>query len=411
MSRLFTAGSTVTPDTNPRQGSAIIGTNGERVQELISKQEAFQYNTGYVYACAHKNAMVVSASRLRMFVMNAEGSAKTIRPHVRLKGEEKRRMLQKATDSRVVGGVELDEIFDHPFLSLIREPYEMGTHQTLLANTQNGMELQGDSLWVITFNRYLGTPETIQVVPIDRVAIELKKNGSIKHYLVDIADGRKLRVPLENALHFKMPPSYDYFGTSPLTAASLSVKLFNNTLLYETALAKNSAVPSTLITYKDGHISVEDMKVMEHDWDSRLRGLNKRGGTKVVGENVDVSALALPPKDTLFLEGRKMQREDICAAFDTPITLFTSEANLASAKTAIDIYNLYGIAPRLQTLEQAINTKINTWYPEAGGRLFVVLENQMTLKDEAVRQNLVFTAFGQEIIDRDEARNLLNLGE
>jgi len=407
---LFSANRIVTPEGNTPHGFRLIGTNGASVNELIKKNEAFEYNTGYVYSCVNKNAMVISASRLRLFAMSSADSKGIRTPHLRLKGEDKARIAAKAVDSRIVGGIELDELFDHPFLDLMREPYEMGTYQQLLANTQTGQELQGDNLWVITFDPRLGTPDSVHSVPIHRVEIVLNKNGSIEHYLVNLGE-KKVIVPPKAALHFKMPPSYDYFGTSPLTAASLSTKLFNNTLIYETSLAENSAIPMTLIKYTGGTLSRDDTIQLESDWNSTMRGLRKTGRAKVMDEMFEVEQLALSPRELQFLAGRKMLREDICNVYGVPVTLFTSEANLASAKTAIDIYNLFAIEPRLQTLQQTINTRINEWYPEAGGRLFVVLENQVSLKDEAIRHNLVFTATAQEIITREEARHLLNLGE
>ena len=411
MRNAFSGNRILTPEGNPQQGFRLFGTNGFDTREIIKKSEAFEYNAGYVYACVHKNAMVISASRLRLFAMSETGSKELRVPHQRLKSEDKAQILSKAVDSRVVGGVELDEIFDHPFLTLMRNPYETGTYQTLLANTQTGLELQGDNLWVFTFDKQLGVPDSVHSIPIHKVELALNPKGGIKHYILDLDDNRKVKVPPQATLHYKMPPSYNYFGTSPLTAASLSVKLFNNTLIHETALAKNQAVPATLVKYIGGTLDRDDTRQMEADWNSVLRGINKGGKVKVVDELIEIEQLALAPKDLQFLAGRKMLREDICNIYDVPVTLFTSEANLASAKTAIDIYNLFGIEPRLQTLQQTINARINDWYPEAGGRLFAVLENQVSLKDEAIRHNLIFTATAQEIITVEEARHLLNLGE
>ena len=318
--------------------------------------------------------------------------------------------MSKAADARVIGGVELIELFDHPFLDLMRRPYEDGTYQTLMANTQTGQELQGDNLWVTEFDRVLGVPKTIRSVPINRVKIKLNKNGTIQHYLIKI-DGEEAKVQPYACLHFKMPPSYDYFGTSPLTAASVSAKLFNNTLVYETALAENGAIPATIVKYTGGVLDGDTTDQLESDWNSVLRGLRKTGRVKVMDQMFEVDQLSLAPKDLQFLAGRKMLREDICAIFGVPVSFMTSETNLASAKAAVETYNLFAIEPRLTTLQQAINTKINEWYPVAGGQLFCTLENQATLKDEAIRHNLVFTAFSQGLIDRSEGRHLLNLGE
>jgi HK97 family phage portal protein len=399
----------VGPDQDPDSTMTIFGTGSSKAKEVISKSEAFDYNLGYVYACANKNAMVVSASRVRLFAMTAEGQSKPKQHSKRLTRFQKSRLL-KAADARVVGGVELDEIYDHPFLDLMRSPAPGQTQQSLLANTQTGQELQGDSLWVVQYDRFLGNPKSVDVVPIHRVQIRLNKNGSIKDYVVRV-DNRQIVVPKKNALHFKMPPSYDYFGTSPLSASSLSTKLFNNTLILESALAENQGIPSVVVKFKGGSLQREKMRQLESDWNSVLRGINKSGKVKVVDEEFDVDVLSLSPRELQFLQGRKMLREDICNIFGVPVTLFTSEANLASAKTAVDAYNLFTIEPRLQTLSQTLNSVINQWYPAANGRLFVALENQLDLKDEPRRQANVMQAHAQEIIDRDEARHLLNLGE
>lgn len=397
------------PDSDPDVSGFIMGTGSAHAKEVISKSRAFDYNLGYVYACSNKNAMVISASRLRLFVMTGSGEMAPKVMHKRLSDFERKRLL-KAADSRVVGGVELDEIFFHPFLDLMRNPAPGQNYQSLMANTQTGQELQGDNLWVVQFDRALGIPKSIDSVPIHRTNVLLNKNGTVNSYEI-LANNKKIVVPARNALHFKMPPSFDYFGTSPLSAASLNAKLFNNTLILESALAENQGIPSTVVKFKGGTLQRDKIRQLESDWNSVLRGINKSGKVKVIDEEFDVDTLSLAPKDLQFLQGRKMLREDICNIFGVPVTLFTSEANLASAKTAVEFYNMYTIEPRIQTLSQTINSVINNWYPEANGRLFCVFENQLDLKDEPRRQANVMQAQAQEIITTEEARHLLNLGE
>ena len=401
------------PDQDPDTSGFIIGTGSAKAREVISKREAFDYNLGYVYACSNKNAMVVSASRLRLFAMTAPGDAAPKVFHKRL--SDFHRSQLKATDARVVGGVELDEIFDHPFLDLMRKPSNGHNYQSTMANTQTGQELQGDSLWVVQLDRSMGIPKSFDVVPIHRTNVLVKKNGDVWGYEVLGSQGKKIRVPAKNALHFKMPASFDYFGTSPLSASSLSTKLFNNTLIFESALAENQGIPAVVVKFKGGSLQRDKIRQLESDWNSVLRGINRAGKTKVIDEEFDVEKLSLAPRDLQFLQGRKMLREDICNIFGVPVTLFTSEANLASAKTAVDFYNMFTIEPRLQTLSQTINSVINDWYPAANGRLFVVFENQLDLKDENGRRNHIIQAATvpaeNPIITRDEARHLLNLGE
>jgi hypothetical protein len=68
---------------------------------------------------------------------------------------------------------------------------------------------------------------------------------------------------------------------------------------------------------------------------------------------------SMTPQEISYIEGRKLIREEICAAFDVPVgALVSTDVNRANAETADYRHAKNGILPRLMRIEQKINEKL-----------------------------------------------------
>ena len=108
-----------------------------------------------------------------------------------------------------------------------------------------------------------------------------------------------------------------------------------------------------------------------------------------------------------FIEGRRITREEICAAFGTPIALWAQDAIRANVEGAQYQHAKAAIQPRLRKIEEKINEKLLPMFDESGV-LFCAFED--VVPEDRVSQLAERTQYvNAGIQTRNEARAEMGL--
>lgn len=233
-------------------------------------------------------------------------------------------------------GVKIDEIYDHPSLSLLYEVNEYMTSYQLFEITQIYLELTGEGYWVILRNPD-GTPYQLWPLRPDWVYVDTENTHEIKNYIYapnGIHDDKAVKIPKNDVIPFKYPnPTNPYRGRGAVQAAAMAIDTDQFSAEWNRNFFYNSAIPYLILRTKKKPKQEEIDRFMA-SWQSNFQGKqNSHKIAMLAGEWEDPFVFGDKFKDMDFIEQRKMMRDEILAMFRVgkSILNITEDVNRANA--------------------------------------------------------------------------------
>ena len=343
------------------------------------------------WSCASINAAVCASFPPRLFVATRRGQAAPKCLTKALAGPEERRLRSAAHLALHTRGVDrLDEVTDHPLLTLLQQVNPVHNAFDLWELTTLYQEVHGAAYWYLDRGP-LGTPRAIWTLPAQNVAPQRGPDSpNLVDYYLYRAGAREQRFAPESVIAFRYPDPKDPYagGLAPLRACYEQAALTSDFAAFKKAKFENHAVPDALVS-PDEVIGEEERDRLESQWNQRFR----RGGSGrvVVAESsLKVQLLAHSMGDLAALADMKATKEDICAAFHVPLAFLTSETNLANLQAAEHQHMAKAITPRLRRRDEKMNEQLVPLF-DPSRRLFLASEDpvpvnrEMTSKEQEMK--------------------------
>ena len=134
-------------------------------------------------------------------------------------------------------------------------------------------------------------------------------------YAGEVADG----VP--PILHLRLfHPANDYYGMSPIEAASTAIDIHNTAAQWNKALLDNSARPSGALVYTggEGRLTAEQFTRLRDELETGFQGARQAGRPLLLEGGLDWKPLGLSPKDMDFIEAKNAAAREIALALGVP---------------------------------------------------------------------------------------------
>lgn len=235
--------------------------------------------------------------------------------------------VKKGANPDGSGGTELPR--NHPLVKLIAKPnpYQseawfresLGAYLLLSGNTYVegvGPFKEGSpplELWSLR-------PDRMKVVPglSGPAGYIYEVNGQFKEWKVDPVDGSG---PILHMKYFH--PLDDWYGLSPVEAASYSVDGHNMAGEWNQALLQNGCRPSGALVYKPGessppNLSDKQKESLKEQLNSAQAGTRNAGRPLILEGGLEWQAMSLSPAEMDWIEGKNNSAREICMAFDVP---------------------------------------------------------------------------------------------
>ena len=316
------------------------------------------------------------------------------------------------------GDVKLDS---HPLISLLQRPNPQFAGNEYFQALYSFLLLSGNSYAV--YSLVNGQPRELHLLRPDRVKIEPGKTHIPKafEYIIDGRVVNRYEVDSETGIsdvkHFKMwNPLNDYYGLSPIQAASFDIDQHNMAAKHNLSLLMNGARPSGAVIFKPKDESGMSLQLSDSQRQQLMSALNMRfsgshnaGRPMLLEGDFDWKEMGLSPKDMDFLELKNMSARDIALCFGVPSQLVgvpdsqtynnVSEARLALYEDTI--------IPLLRRVE----SDLNEWLAPRFGEDISIRYDIDSIPAMAERRKKTYenvvTAVREGIISRNEARERL----
>ena len=178
---------------------------------------------------------------------------------------------------------------------------------------------------------YFGENEELRCLRPDRVQIVPNKNNTGADSYVYTVDSAKFSLEEGKVLHIKFfNPLNDWYGYSPLQAASQSIDQYNEMSRHNLAILQNGGRPSGCFTVKNGvNLTDEQREQLRADIQNAYAGAKKAGKILLLEGGLEWKEMGLSPKDLDFETGKNVAAREIAQAFGIPPILLGIKGDAA----------------------------------------------------------------------------------
>jgi HK97 family phage portal protein len=223
------------------------------------------------------------------------------------------------------------ELSAHPLLDLLARPNPRQDGASLLETIAAHLLLAGNAyVEAVALQGDLAGEGATQVRELyalrpDRMKVVPGPDGWPQAYEYTVA-GSTVRFDQSLAqppiLHLSFfHPVDDYYGLSPLEAASVAVDTHNAAAKWNKALLDNAARPSGALVYSgpDGLVLADQQFArLKKELEEQYQGTANAGRPLLLEGGLDWKAMSLSPKDMDFMEAKHSAAREIALAFGVP---------------------------------------------------------------------------------------------
>ena len=259
---------------------------------------------------------------------------------------------------------DVTKIEDHELLSLLYKFNPKTTKYNSLYLTILYFLKDGEVAWILEKPNGRVKPTALYVAPTSTLQVTKKdEEGNPTSYRFTV--GNKVQeIPADIVKIFINPnPNDPSRGMSVISAMADVVDNDTRMVKFNKALLGKSAVPSGSIELK-GSLDAGQTKLLKDQFDSLYSGYNNAGATIVLPNGAKFNPFGIPPKDMEYIEGRKMNREEILAIFGVPpiILGLGGDYNRATSETAERMFAKYTLQPLMTMIVEQINISLTPIY-------------------------------------------------
>jgi len=395
---------------NPLSWSISSLVSGRAYSPDVSTRALIQRYQSWVYACSNKNAVSVAQIPLRLYATKTEASGRSRFATAKVERSQIDWLRgNKALHRRINKAVEIVEVLEHPFLTMLEQvnPYTNGFD--MLELTILSQEITGNSYWVI--RRGAGNiPKSIWLLLPQYVKVIPDRMNFIAGYVYSVDGVNKHRLEPEDVIHFKYPSlSNTLYGHSPLMACVIAADLGTSMNTYEATLLKNNARPDMVLSLppETKNMGKTQKESIREEFQINF-GKSNRGKLGVLTGGALLKEISLKPKEMAFLAGRKASLNEVASVFGVPMSkLTTDNVNRSNAEAGDYSYQKDTILPKCRRTEQKMNEAL---LPHFDPNLFCAFDNPVP-KDKEFRLTQLETRISIGMTTINEERQIDGMEE
>jgi HK97 family phage portal protein len=254
-------------------------------------------------------------------------------------------------------GNKVTEVLDNPLLSLLYKFNKSETKIDAMQLTGVYFVLNGEAPW--RFKKAGKSPDEIEILDPNKIEICEKEEstGRATKYELTLEGGKKEKIPAEEVLMLIERHPYDKNrGIGVLEAVRLTAECDKSAREWNRGLMENHAQPSVKIEIPDD-LTPETVRTIQQEYRELLAGPKNAHKLLILKNGAKMEPFSLNPLDLDFINGRKMNKEELCGIFGVPPILLgqSSDYNKATAQTAEMVFAKYTVDPILRKITEQLN--------------------------------------------------------
>lgn len=312
------------------------------------------YSTAY--SCIDKRGKAVAGTGWKLFTTKTKTSSRS----KAVTSKRKDYLFSLASLSAITkSATDIQEVTSSPILDLLWQVSDIQNEYNLKQGTTTYQDIEGDCFWYLPKGDVSEMPIEINFIqpqfmtPI-RKTINDKPTGQISHYVYKLGQ-EEIRYETGEIVQFKyFNPYGGVKGFSPTRAACESISLDKDMVDYLFDSLANRLRQEMLLT-SEGQLSPSTIESIQKQMKEYRKA--KKDTMPLLPGNLKAVPLSGTIKDLPFNENRRYEREQICAVFGVPVTMFTRQSSRAEREAAKAEFAEYTVSPLCEQFQQQLNQK------------------------------------------------------
>jgi HK97 family phage portal protein len=215
---------------------------------------------------------------------------------------------------------------ENEFLSnIFKRPNEFQTKSSFLENLVSYLLISGNAFV------HCSDKNELHCLRADRVQVVPNKYKTAVNSYVYCVDSSKFSIEKKDLLHLKFfNPLNDWYGYSPLQAASRAIDQHNEMSKHNLSILQNGGRPSGCLVVKNSeNLTDEQRQQLRSDIRDAYEGTANSGRVMVLEGGLEWKEMGLSPKDLDFNTGKNIAAREIAQAFGVPPVLIGIQGDSA----------------------------------------------------------------------------------
>ena len=256
---------------------------------------------------------------------------------------------------------------DDPLYRLLYKPNNWQTQFDFFEVVMANLILHGNA-YIVILRDNRGKPKMLIPYAAWKVTVLVDPTDGDIFYQISrgnphdtaVMQNQPLSLPASEVIHIRCMNTGGLLGTSILSKAREAIGLAIATEQHGSALFKNGAKPSGMLTHPQ-ILSDTAKAAIKTAWDNIHSGFNQWGKTMVLEEGMKYEPLTMNSTDAEWLASRRFQVEEIARMFRMPLFMLQSLQDLKYNTVELQNRSYYDqtLMPYLERIEAAFDTHFN----------------------------------------------------
>jgi HK97 family phage portal protein len=305
-----------------------------------------------------------------------------------------------------------ERVRDHPIARILEKPmppeFKMSRYR-MLETLMGDLGVYSNAFW----KKVITDGKVTALLRLPPQSVSVKGNLYPSSYVVTLKNGSVYEVPGDEIVHFRTYNAMDpKQGLSPLETLRQILAEEAASATYRENYWKNSARMSGVINRPSNAVAWSDeaRERFRQEWKSLYTGPESSGATAILEDGMEFEPTVFNAKESEYLEGRKLTREEAARAFHIPPPLVGILDHATYSNIREQHKQLYQdvLGPWLSLIEDDIELQLLPDFEETKN-LYVEFNLKEKLKGDFEEQTKSLqSAVGRAWLTVNEARQLMN---
>lgn len=312
---------------------------------------------------------------------------------------------------------ERERVRDHPLAKLLKRPQPRRGSVWLKQKTAYPPLIHGNGLFAKVLEQGPGSsPANLEPLDWRFITPHCTESGEVYAWETrQTATGEPRYLAPDSVLHFAWDAGTGDLGISPLSALRSTVQIEDSSQRYQAASFRNGVRHSAVYVLPDGvDMDEGDKQELRAAIQSQQGGVDQSFGLALATGGGDIRPLSHTAVEAELIEQRKLNREEVAAAYDIPPPLIGILDHATYSNVAEMHRMLYGmvLGPWLTLIEETIQAQlIDSHEPWGEEGLFVEFDLAEVLKGDTLKEvQAIKEGIATGILTPNEGRAIRNLG-
>lgn len=289
---------------------------------------------------------------------------------------------------------------DHPLARLLRQPNPGQSGHDLMLWTSSMFDIYGDAFWL---KRRSGG-DVVGLYPLHPAAMS-HRNGA---WTFDNGTTRMEDITDADLVHFKaFHPTSNVWGMSPLEPLRSTLENEWSARVATSSFWARGARPGMALSHP-ASLSQPAQERLKAQMDAVAAGADKTGVTIVLEEGMKPEKMTLTAEEAQYIETRKLNREEVCAAYDVPPPVVHILDRATFSNITEQMRSMYRdtMGSRLPAFEAAIEVDLRQAEWPSDDVYAEFLMDEVLRGDFETRQDALAKAAHMTIAEKRKVENL-----